>query len=141
MAKVVNRGPSALCLRGSVNGRAQELDLEVGATEVDDAKLEALLESNPYNGKLFDLQCSLEVASERAPDEGSRTWGGEYVQDLSKLKLPDALRAIEACTDPTQLRAWVLTDSRAAVKKALHLRDRALRPGDKNEDAEVTKAT
>jgi hypothetical protein len=129
MAKVINRGPSALCLRaGDV-----EVDLEVGATEVDDAKLEAILAGGP-SGELFDRQCECVTDDERDPNEGTKDYSGRPPSDLSKLKLAAAKLAIAACNDPAQLKAWVLTDSRKEVRKALHLRDRDLRPGDDADD-------
>lgn len=141
MVKVVNKGPSALCLRADLGSAGViEIDLEVGATEVDDAKLVALLEASAPSAQLFDLQCEVTTDAERDPDEGTQDFvKGRSVNDLSKLKQPEALKAIAACKSSDQLRAWVLTDARQAVKKALHLRDRELRPPEANDETAISR--
>lgn len=116
-----------------VDHELYEIQLEKGAHEVDAKILEYILEHNPAAAAVFDAQCSFEELP--AANNGCEFRAGQYVSDLRALTLASALLAIEACTDAQQLQSWNMQDERKAVKKALHLRDRVLRPADENDQS------
>ena len=121
--KVVNHGPSPLVLRYD----GARLPLEVGACEVDGDTLSAILAGNPSAKRVFALQCQLFTPQQEGSEEEA---AGPRVK-ITKLKVAAALSLIEKCKDVDTLTRWNLEDSREEVKKALHLRWRALVPEDK----------
>jgi hypothetical protein len=44
---------------------------------------------------------------------------GALIEDLSKLKLPEALKAVSDCEDPNQLKKWMEQDGRKRVRAAM----------------------
>jgi hypothetical protein len=109
----------------------RRIQLERGAHAVDSELLEYILTYNSAAAEIFDKWCTIEDAP---PAGGTREYTrGDHVSDLSTLTIAAALAAIKACNEPAQLAEWLMQDARAPVKKALHLRDRELRPGDEDE--------
>jgi hypothetical protein len=112
---------------------AVELRLEVGANLVDDEVWLAMLE-HPY---VKALVAKGVLREDKTPREAEDFKPGSYVRDLSDLKLPEALKAIDACRDEKQLRTWIDQDPRPNIRKALIARHRVLVPAEarKEDDA------
>lgn len=139
IVRVINKGPSPLFLRASRTSEevkatsrdtAWELELEVGAHLVEEDFLGKILE-NDINHKIFEKQCDL---TEWAPGNENAPAKGARVADLTRLSEQAAIEVANRTKDAGQLMTWYLQDPRPAVKKALHLRDRVLRPGDLDEE-------
>jgi hypothetical protein len=139
--RLINRGPSPLFLRASrtpeevaATGRDSpwELEVEVGARLVDSDFLDKIMR-NDYCQLLFDQRCEwLEFSEGTQPAPKSPK---ALVDDVSTLTEEGAATVIARCIDPKQLEKWWMLEARPNVKKALHLRDRVLRPGDIDEEA------
>lgn len=124
MQTVLNRSPKIRTL--SLAGKPKRVRLEPGANLVEDADVEAMRKV-PYQAELMRRGLisvretpKAEVAFE--PEKDSP----EAVTDLAKLKVGDAIRAVEACSDPNQLKAWADQDGRVRVRKAILERHEAL---------------
>lgn len=124
MVKVTTHG-YALKL---TNGPGIEVSLERGAQHVDKDMLDRVF-GNPRAKMLFDAQCQSMPAQAEGKSEDFR---------MAKLGEPDmivtlttkaAQALIATCEDRERLKKWAFADARAEVRKALHLRDRALLPG------------
>ena len=141
LVKVLNHRPSRVVLaRETRDGgvlKIDELELQGGANNVDDARL-ALFAELPTVKPFFETGLLVVEGAVAAPtDDTLPKHGG----DLSKLKLKAALNAIKACKDPRQLRLWVNQDGRPEVRDALIARHTELNKGDETPIAEDIKVS
>lgn len=102
----------------------ESIHLEIGANLVR-ADLVADARKNPFVDGLF----ARGILRTDAPPKADEDFRGDvHKVDLSKLKYKAALKAIEACADPRQLRSWIDQDPRPDVRKAILERHRVLVP-------------
>lgn len=109
-----------------LDGEVERVDLrlEVGANLVEDEVWLAMLE-HPHVKALVAKGI---LREDRLPTEAEDFNPSRYVRDLSDLKLAEAMKAIAACKDERQLRAWIDQDPRPKVRDALIARHRVIVP-------------
>ncbi len=118
MPTIINR---THCIR-SFGG----LSLDPGANDVDEAQW-APLASDDYVKALLrkgiiSVKRAPVVVEQPAPTDGIPP------EDLSELKVGDAIRLVSECTNEDQLRAWLSLDGRKTVREAIVRRVYALAP-------------
>ncbi|HEX2557035.1 MAG TPA: hypothetical protein VHK86_01815 [Nitrososphaera sp.] len=115
LVTVVNTKPNFRRINQVENGSIKAIKLDPGANLLAPETVATIKRSK--NGKvLFERG----ILREEAPPSESKTFKkGDHVSRITDLKVPDALAAIAACSDPALLAKWAEQDGRKTVKEAL----------------------